>query len=400
MASKQLWQWSGLAKNGELQSGLYWSEGRDSTLLLLYQQQIHPLTLKRCTVQRALWKPEHSSPLLHQLATLLRAGLTLPEGLQLLAEQHPVRQWRALLHQLAQALEEGETFCGALRQWPEVFPPLWLAMIHTGELTGKLEECCFKLAQQQKTERELALKVRKALRYPLIILTLTAAVVVAMIYLVLPEFTAIYQTFNTPLPALTRGVIASAAVMQTAALPLLVCALLGSMVLRMLRNHAGWQHFKQKIILRSPIVGALVRGQRLTQIFTVLALTQRAGIAFLQGLDSVRETLPCPYWQAVLQQAHRQITQGKAISEALKESGEFPSLSIQLIRTGEISGALDSMLENLAHYHSDQTHQQADGLAAVLEPLLLVITGLVIGVLVVAMYLPIFHLGDAMGTGG
>jgi len=400
MASKQLWQWSGLEKSGELQSGLFWSENRTSTLLLLYQQQIHPLTIKRCVIRRALWKPEHSSQLLHQLATLLRAGLTLPEGLQLLAEQHPAKQWRALLHHLAQALEQGETFSAALRQWPEVFPPLWLAMIRTGELTGKLDECCFKLASQQKAQRELMLKVKKALRYPLIILSLTAAVVLAMIYLVLPEFTAIYRTFNTPLPMLTRGVIAGAAIMQQAALPLMICPLLTSAVLRMLRNHTGWQRHRQRLLLACPIIGPLIRGQRLSQIFTVLALTQRAGIAFLQGLESVRETLSCPYWQAVLQHAHQEITQGAAISAALQESGEFPPLCIQLVRTGEVSGALDSMLENLAQHHSEQTQRQADGLAAVLEPLLLVITGLIIGVLVVAMYLPIFHLGDAMSGGG
>lgn len=400
MASKQLWQWSGLEKSGELQSGLLWSENRTSILLLLHQQQIHPLAIKRCVIRRALWKPEHSSQLLHQLATLLRAGLTLPEGLQLLAEQHPAKQWRALLHHLAQALEQGETFSAALRQWPEVFPPLWLAMIRTGELTGKLDECCFKLASQQKAQRELTLKVKKALRYPLIILALTAVVVLAMIYLVLPEFTAIYRTFNTPLPMLTRGVIAGAAIMQQAALPLMICAFLTVGVLRMLRNHTGWQRHRQRLLLASPIIGPLIRGQRLSQIFTVLALTQRAGIAFLQGLESVRETLSCPYWQAVLRHAHQEITQGAAISAALQESGEFPPLCIQLVRTGEVSGALDSMLENLAQHHSEQTQRQADGLAAVLEPLLLVGTGLIIGVLVVAMYLPIFHLGDAMSGGG
>lgn len=400
MASKQLWQWSGLEKSGELQSGLLWSENRTSILLLLHQQQIHPLAIRRCVIRRALWKPEHSSQLLHQLATLLRAGLTLPEGLQLLAEQHPAKQWRALLHHLAQALEQGETFSAALRQWPEVFPPLWLAMIRTGELTGKLDECCFKLASQQKAQRELTLKVKKALRYPLIILALTTVVVLAMIYLVLPEFTAIYRTFNTPLPMLTRGVIAGAAIMQQAALPLMICAFLTVGVLRMLRNHTGWQRHRQRLLLASPIIGPLIRGQRLSQIFTVLALTQRAGIAFLQGLESVRETLSCPYWQAVLRRAHQEITQGAAISAALQESGEFPPLCIQLVRTGEVSGALDSMLENLAQHHSEQTQRQADGLAAVLEPLLLVGTGLIIGVLVVAMYLPIFHLGDAMSGGG
>lgn len=400
MTTKHLWQWSGLDESGTLQNGLYWSDVRDNVALWLHQQRIHMLTLKRCPVRRALWRAEHSCSLLQQLATLLQAGLTLPEGLQLLAEQHPARQWQALLFHLAQALERGETFSAALRQWPEVFPPLWLAMIRTGELTGKLDECCFKLANQQQAQRELALKVKKALRYPLIILALTAAVVLAMIYLVLPEFAAIYQTFNTPLPALTRGVIAAAAVIQQSALPFMVCLLLASSAMHLLRNHAGWLRYRQRLLLASPVVGPLVRGQRLSQIFTVLSLTQRAGIAFLQGLESVRETLPCPYWREVLQRAHQEITQGASIATALKESGEFPTLCIQLISTGEVSGALDRMLNNLAQHHSEQTQRQADGLAAVLEPLLLVVTGVIIGVLVVAMYLPIFHLGDAMGGTG
>lgn len=400
MVSKHLWLWSGLDDSGTLQSGTLWSGNRDSAALLLHQRQIHLLTLKRCPVRRGLWQTEHGCAVLQQLATLLQAGLTLPEGLHLLAEQHPARQWQALLRHLAQMLEQGETFSSALCQWPEVFPPLWLAMIRTGELTGKLDECCFRLVSQQQAQRELAMKVKKALRYPLIILSLTAAVVLAMIYLVLPEFSAIYQTFNTPLPALTRAVIALADIMRRSALPLILVIALIFVAMRSFRHHPGWLRYRQRLLLASPIMGQLVRGQRLSQIFTVLSLTQRAGIAFLQGLESVRETLTCPYWRDILQRAHQEITQGMSIAAALKESGEFPPLCIQLIRTGEISGALDTMLHNLAQHHSEQTQRQADGLAAMLEPLLLVVTGLIIGVLVVAMYLPIFHLGDAMsGTG-
>ncbi|MGP3590459.1 protein transport protein HofC [Vagococcus sp. WN89Y] len=400
MASKQLWQWRGIDKTGALQAGAHWSESRAAVVDLMQQQQIHLLSLKRRPVRRALWRVEHSCTLLHQLATLLQAGLSLPDGLQLLAAQHSASQWQALLSHLAQALEQGETFSAALAPWPEVFPPLWLAMIRTGELTGKLDECCFKLAQQQKAQQALALKVKKALRYPLIILTLTAAVVLAMVYLVLPEFSAIYRTFNTPLPVLTRGVIAGAALMQQCALPLLAIALLVGIAASLLRKHEGWLRYQQRVLLSCPMIGQLVRGQRLSQIFTVLSLTQRAGITFLAGLESIRETITCPWWRDILQQAHQQITEGTGISTALACSGAFSPLCIQLIHTGEMSGALDTMLNNLAEYHSEQTMQQADGLASVLEPLLLVVTGLIIGVLVVAMYLPIFHLGDAMGGTG
>lgn len=383
-----------------MQEGIRWASGRAAVLMALHQQHITPLRLRRCAVRRALWRNEYGCDLIQQLATLLHAGLTLPQGLHLLAQQQSTWQWQALLQTLEEELENGVAFSGALKQWPQAFPPLWLAMIRTGELTGKLEECCFHLARQQAAQQRLGAKVRKALRYPAIVLTLALAVVLAMVCWVLPEFAAIYKTFNTPLPALTLGVMAFADFIQRWGA--LLAALPGMLfvVLQALRHHSGWLLLRQKWLLSCPVAGDLIRGQRLSQIFSVLALTQSAGIAFLQGLDNACETLNCPYWQRVLRQAHQEISQGSSIWQALERSGEFSPLCLQLIGTGEASGALDTMLDNLARHHSEKTERLADNLATLLEPVLLIVTGMIIGTLVVAMYLPIFHLGDAMSGMG
>lgn len=400
MATKQLWQWSGLDDNGERHNGASWAEQRGDVLFALQQQSLHPLSLRRCQVRQSLWRGEHSSHVIHQLATLLQAGLTLPDGLQLLAKQQSSVQWQALLQTLAENLAQGETFSGALSRWPEVFPPLYLAMIRTGELTGKLDECCFKLAAQQKTQLALVRKVKKALRYPLIVLILAFIVVLAMVYFVLPEFATIYQTFNTPLPALTRGVLACADILQRGSLPFAIISLMLAIVLSRLQKHSGWLRYQQRILLACPVTGQLVLGQKLSQIFTVLSLTQQAGIAFLQGLESVKETLACPWWRDIVAAIHQDITRGLSISAALSARGVFTPLCIQLVSTGEASGALDAMLLNLAKHHSEHTQQLADGLASILEPIMLVVTGLIVGTLIVAMYLPIFHLGDAMSGMG
>lgn len=400
MATKALWHWSGMNSEGQLVQGTSWEVQRQDVMLALHQQHIHPLSLKRHSVRPRLWRGEYSCEIMRQLATLLQAGLPLPESLTLLANQQSSLQWQALLHTLAGKLEIGEPFSTALAQWPDIFPPLYLTMVNTGELTGNLDECCFKLADQQKAQLLLSRKVKKALRYPLIILTLAFVVVLAMVYLVLPEFATIYQTFNTPLPALTRGVIAFADLMQKCSIPLLLLTIVGVSVLSGLRRHQGWRRYRQRVLLACPQMGQLIRGQRLSQIFTVLALTQRSGITFLQGLESVVNTLTCPWWQDKIREVHQEIVQGQAISTALSASGMFTPLCIQLVRTGEASGALDTMLQNLAQHHSEQTSHQADNLASLLEPLLLVVTGIIIGTLVVAMYLPIFHLGDAMSGVG
>ncbi|HKS33028.1 MAG TPA: protein transport protein HofC [Enterobacteriaceae bacterium] len=399
MSAKKLWRWKGLSLAGEAREGALWAADRIAAAEMLQQRQITPLSLKRCAVKNSGWRSELSCQLIQQLATLLQAGLTLSTGLTLLAGQHPSRQWQALLNRLAEDLENGVALSVAMQAWPQVFPPLYQAMIRTGELTGKLDECCFQLARQQQAQRMLVQKVKKALRYPLIILLLALSVMLAMVWLVLPEFAAIYQTFNAPLPALTRGVLAFADGMQRAGPLLLASLILPGIAALVLKSHPRWQRLRQRLILSAPVFGGLARGQKLSQIFTVLSLTQSTGIAFLQGLESVEETLTCPYWRDVIRKLYQQISEGAPIWQALKNSGEFSPLCLQLVMTGEASGALDRMLDNLARHHSEATWQQADNLAALLEPLLLVVTGAIVGTLVVAMYLPVFQLGDAISMG-
>lgn len=400
MITKKLWYWQGMNHDGLPGEGTRWAENRLVLMQELEQHQIIPLRMKSLRVKRALWRHDKSTEVIHQLATLLKAGLTLSEGLELLAGQQPSKQWQALLGSLANELEHGTPLSSALAQWPDVFPPLYQAMIRTGELTGKLDECCFELARQQKAQKQLTDKVKKALRYPIIILTMAIMVVVAMLHFVLPEFAAIYRTFNTPLPALTQGIIAFADWSQrwSGLIVLMLVMLIATNSL--LSRKPGWQMLRQRGLLRMPVMGQLIRGQKLTQIFTILALTQTAGIAFLPALKSVKETIQCPYWALRLAQVQHDISTGVPVWQALKNAEEFSPLCLQLVRTGEASGSLDIMLRNLARHHDEHTQAMADNLAALLEPALLVITGLIIGTLVVAMYLPIFHLGDAMSGVG
>ena len=400
MATKRLWRWRGLSLQGIPCQGTLWQDNRPEALQALQRQRIIPLALRRCSVQSALWHPRYSGEIIRQLAALLQAGLPLAEGLELLAQQQPNAQWQALLQTLAEDLAQGISLSGSLEKWPEAFPPLYLAMIRTGELTGKLELCCAQLARQQREQLLLTEKVKKALRYPLIILSLALLVVMGMLCFVLPEFAAIYQTFNTPLPWLTRAVM-SVGEGLTRFWPLLAApGILTAILNRLICQRPGWLLYRQKLLHTLPVFGKIICGQRLSQIFTVLALTQSAGISFLQGLQSVEETLSCPLWRQRLAQARALIVQGDPIWQALSRCGGFTPLCLQLIRTGESAGALDQMLENLAHHHREQTHQRADSLAAHLEPLMLVITGSLVGLLVVAMYLPVFHLGDAIGGAG
>lgn len=331
MSTKRLWHWQGFGATGAPDEGVVWAENRPQLMRALQQRHVTPLRIKQLRVKKGLWTGEKNTEVIHQLATLLKAGLTLSEGLGLLAGQQPSKQWHALLNHLAQELEQGTPLSIALTQWPEVFPPLYQAMIRTGELTGKLDECCFELARQQKAQRLLADKVKKALRYPIVILTMAIVVVLAMLHFVLPEFAAIYQTFNTPLPTLTRWVMAFADWSAHWGWFVVFWALTLTVVNRVLVRKPAWLIARQRGLLRIPVMGRLIRGQKLTQIFTILALTQSAGIAFSPALESVRETLQCPYWSQRMAQVQRDISTGIPVWQALMNAEEFSPLCLQLV---------------------------------------------------------------------
>ncbi|MGU3524457.1 protein transport protein HofC [Enterobacteriaceae bacterium C23F] len=397
--SKSLWHWRGLTEQGDAKEGCVLAPNKIAAITLAGQEGVYPLAIARKPLRKSQWRAQYASELIKQLATLLKAGLTLTDSLQLLAEQHPSPQWQALMQDLARQLAQGQPLSTAMQRWPEAFPPLFPAMIQAGEITGKLDYCCAHLARQQEEQHHLSQKVKKALRYPLIILLLAGLVVIGMCGFVLPEFAAIYRTFNTPLPLLTRLVMSLSGIVQQG-WPLILGTVMMPFILRpLLRRSPRWQKRRPQLLLKLPVISGLIRGQMLSQIYTVLALTQNAGIPFLQGLESVEKTLSCPWWRGVIQQMSISVASGSAIWQAMDKQGVFTPLCRQLVRTGEASGALDAMLDNLAHYHSGQTHQQADNLATLLEPIMLLVTGVIIGTLVVAMYLPVFQLGDAISGG-
>ncbi|MEI2602827.1 protein transport protein HofC [Erwinia aphidicola] len=399
MSKRYLFRWQAMDDSGNLHHGCSFapSAGQIAADLAAH----HQLPLKISPRQRCgqrQWKGAQKTALVRQLATLLKAGMPLASSLQLLGEGHPEPCWQALLLELQQRITSGIPFSDALAAWPDVFPPLYAALIHIGELTGELDECCLQLALQQEQQQQQQQKVKKALRYPLFILAVALLVSIGMLVFVLPEFVAIYQTFNAPLPAFTAAVIAFSQLIQQQALPGITLVIAVVLLWRRLHKKSpGWQRREQRLLMRLPLIAALYRGSLLSQIFTTLSLTQRAGLTLLQSLQAVEKTLSPLLWREAIAALQRHIENGNPLHQALKTHQLFTPLCYQLVKVGEESGSLDTLLARLAGWHEQRTHQLADALAAALEPLMMVVIGAIVGTLVVAMYLPVFRLGDALG---
>ncbi|EEQ06526.1 Type II secretion system protein [Yersinia bercovieri ATCC 43970] len=365
----------------------------------MFRHGLQPLGIKsgkRLSV--SYWRGERLVTVTRQLATLLQAGLPLVHSLQLLAKEMDALPWRCLLQEISQQVSQGQSLSEAMTHYPRIFPRLYPPVIAMGELTGNLEQCCIQLVEHQERQQKLQKKVIKALKYPVFVCIIALVVSVLMLVMVLPEFAQIYQSFDTPLPTLTASLLWMSTRLTDYGLGIAVILISLSTGYFYARQHkARWQIWEQKILLRIPLVSALVRGSCLSQIFQTLAITQHAGLPLTAGLDAALLSASNETYRQALQHIQRQINQGSPLYTALDQYHLFPPLCQQLVRVGEESGALDVLLDKLADWHQQQTQDLADNLTQMLEPLLMLIIGGIVGVLVIAMYLPIFQLGDVIG---
>lgn len=399
MRERFLFRWQALNKEGGVHQGACFCQDQQEVMEKLLARTLTPLTLSSGKRVRANeWQLQQKITLFRQLATLLKAGMTLSASLSLIAEDHMIVSWQALLGQLHDDVAEGVPFSAALARWPEVFPALYPALMSVGEMTGRIDECCLQLAGQQERQHLLQKKVTKALRYPLFILALALVVSIGMLLFVLPEFMAVYHSFDAPLPAFTAAVVALSHLLQRYGLILLMIMVASGLALRwQTRRSPHWQKHQQRWLLALPLIGKLYQGGMLSRIFMTMALTQHAGLTLMQSLQAVEKTLTDLLWREAIQQLQHHIAGGHPLHQALKQHRLFTTLCYQLLKVGEESGALDNMLARLGNLHEETTQELADNLAAALEPLMMVVTGLLVGALVIAMYLPIFNLGDALG---
>lgn len=395
----KLFKWQAIDSQGMMQTGEILADSLEKTNEQLFASGLQPVSVKN--IQRLssrYWKGAELVSLIRQLATLLQAGLPLVNSLALIAGEHPKPAWRCILREITECVKEGQQLSVVLGSHPQIFPIIYRQIIAIGEVTGQLERCCLQLAIQQEQQAELGKKVKKALRYPLIVCCITIMVTLLMLVFVLPEFAKVYASFDATLPLFTRGLLILSAGLVKYGLYLtgLIVMIMGY-YFHFLHAQQKWQWREQQIVLRLPLLSKLVTDSCLSQIFQTLAMTQQAGMTLIKGLESASMSITNLHFQRAVDNIKEQLALGIPLHSAFSKNSLFPSLCQQLIRIGEESGALDELLSKLAQWHQRQAYELADNLSQTIEPLLMIVMGVLVGGLVIAMYLPIFQLGTVMG---
>jgi type IV pilus assembly protein PilC len=332
-----------------------------------------------------------------QFATMIDAGLPLVQCLEILASQQDNKTLKKTLTEIRQSVEGGSTFAAALKQHPKIFTSLYANMVEAGEAGGILDTILNRLAQYMEKAMALKKKVKSAMIYPSTIVTVAVAVVIFLLIFVIPTFKAMFEGFGAALPLPTQ-IVLELSRLVISYFWVGIGAIVGVIVaIRWWYGTPSGRTNIDRLLLRMPIIGMLIRKVAVAKFTRTLGTLISSGVAILDGLDITARTAGNKIVEIAVLRTRASIAEGKTIAEPLRESGVFPPMVVQMIAVGEQTGALDAMLGKIADFYDEEVDTAVANLTSLLEPVLMVFLGIVIGGVVIAMYLPIFKLVTVVG---
>lgn len=402
-------------RNGKLVSGSLEADSLALVATKLREMGVAPIEIKQAS--KVNLKTEINIPGLsnrvklkevalmsRQLATMVGAGLTLVRALSTLADQIDSKPLREALVAIRLDVEQGSSLSAAIEKMPKIFPPIYVAMVRAGEAGGQLDSVLLRLSATLEKQVALRQKVRSAMAYPAIVVSLVVIIVTALMIFVVPTFKHLFAQLGGKLPVPTLIVIDISNIIASIWLLVVVGAVIAIVVAfrRWIATPTGrrkWDAFK----LRPPVFGPLAHKVALARFSTTLASLLSAGVPIIESLDIVAENAGNAIVADALRTAQEGVRHGQALSASLSQHQVMPIMVTQMIETGEESGALDAMLEKVATFYDNEVNATVESLTAILEPLLIVTMGAAIGAIVVAMYLPMFNMYTLIqnsGSGG
>lgn len=389
--------WTGLAQNGTLLKGEIRAANDMRARIALRQRGITPIKLERPWRWQAKLSSKTVSLILRQLATLIHAGVPLLTAMELLAKSQEQPLATQTLLQIRSDLQMGSSLAQSMRQHPELFDALTCTLVAAGEQSGLLDQMLERIAGYHEKMQAIQGKVRSALAYPIAILGIAIAVSILLLWLVVPAFEQSFSSFGAALPWPTRLMIDGSNGLRAHGLLILGASTIGTSVLyREWRKNTAWQARTDDWLLRLPLLGDLFRKAALARWSQTLSSLISAGIPLLDALTPAGDTTRQQRFKSATRKICQQLQQGASLSAAMRQHPIFGALPVQMVAIGEESGALDDMLRKVAAIYEREVNDRVSMLSSLLEPLMMVVLGLIIGGMVIAMYLPIFQLGNVL----
>jgi len=399
--------WKGTASNGEIQKGEIEAQDEQAVRRLLRQQRISPSKIK--AKPKDLFEnigffqkkvsPKEIVVFTRQLSTMIDAGLPLVQGLEVLAGQQKNKTFKKILQDTKSDVESGSTFADALKKHPKQFDRLFCNMIAAGEVGGILDDVLKRLADYMEKAQRLKRKVKGALTYPVIVLSISALVLGVILIFVIPVFEQMFADFGGALPVPTQMVVNLSNFVKSH-FPLMIGVLVIMVFLfRKYYNTEKGRRIVDRLILKSPAFGPLLKKVAVSKLTRTLGTLIDSGVPILETLNVAAGTAGNKIVEEAIYNVRSSISEGRSIAQPLGESGIFPAMVVQMISVGETTGALDQMLSKIADFYDEEVETAVDALTSMIEPFMIVFLGGIVGSIIIAMYLPIFSMAGAISGG-
>jgi type IV pilus assembly protein PilC len=332
-----------------------------------------------------------------QFSTMISAGLPLIQCLEILATQEDNKTFKKVIKSIKDDIEGGATLTDALKKHPKVFDDLFINMVAAGEAGGILDTILNRLAAYMEKMMKLKSKVKGAMVYPATIVLISFGVITMLLIKVVPVFQKLFSGMGQDLPMATQLLIDLSDFVTKSFIYIIATIVVGIVVfVRYYRTEVG-RMTVDRFVLRAPVFGPLMRKVAISKFTRTLSTMMNSGVPILDGLEIVSKTAGNKVVEKALMETRKNIREGKTIAEPLQETKVFPPMVVQMIAVGEATGALDSMLSKIADFYEDEVDAAVSAMTSLLEPIMMVFLGGVVGGMIVAMYLPIFQIGALVG---
>ncbi|WP_295717319.1 type II secretion system F family protein [uncultured Halovibrio sp.] len=393
--------WEGKDRKGNKTSGETTGASPALVKAQLRKQGIKPGKIKKKSKPlfggRTKITPFDIATFTRQMATMMKAGVPLIQSFDIVSDGLENKGLQELIIAIRNDVASGNSFANALRQHPKHFDDLYCNLVDSGEAAGALESMLDRVATYLEKTENLKRKVRKAMTYPISIIIVAVIVTAILLVKVVPQFESLFQGFGADLPAFTQMVIGMSEWLQAwwwAVLIGIIGTVFGFRTAK--KRSPRFSDAVDKYVLKLPVVGIILDQSAVAKFARVLSTTFAAGVPLVDALDSVSGATGNAVYRDAILQVKDEVSSGTQLQTAMRQTGVFPVLAIQLTSIGEESGNLDEMLGKVADHYEAVVDDLVDNLTSLMEPVIMSVLGILVGGLIIAMYLPIFQMGSAM----
>ncbi|WP_447753130.1 type II secretion system F family protein [Pseudomonas nicosulfuronedens] len=367
----------------------------------LRKQGINPIKVRKKSISilsaGKKIKPMDIALFTRQMATMMGSGVPLLQSFDIIGEGFDNPNMRKLVDEIKQEVASGNSLANSLRKKPQYFDDLYCNLVDAGEQSGALETLLDRVATYKEKTESLKAKIKKAMTYPIAVVVVAIIVSSILLIKVVPQFQSVFEGFGAELPAFTRFVISISEALQEWWFIVLIALFAAVYVLR--GAHRRSEKFRDMVdrsILKLPVVGDILYKSAVARYARTLSTTFAAGVPLVEALDSVSGATGNVVFRNAVNRIKQDVSSGTQLNFSMRTTGVFPSMAIQMAAIGEESGSLDSMLDKVASYYEEEVDNAVDNLTTLMEPMIMAVLGVLVGGLIIAMYLPIFQLGQVV----